>query len=91
VPVTAANEAALADYVWPADTEAGELFTVNCAPCHTDPTSMQGVYGTDRVTVRRLIAEGGNNIMSMPAFSHRVSSDEIDLITDYVMQQKDWD
>jgi mono/diheme cytochrome c family protein len=43
------------------------------------------------VTIRRLIADGGNNIMSMPAFSHRISSEEIDLITDYVMQQKDWD
>jgi mono/diheme cytochrome c family protein len=52
---------------------------------------MQGVYGTDRVTIRRLIADGGNNIMSMPAFSDRISSEEIDRITDYVMQQKEWD
>jgi mono/diheme cytochrome c family protein len=29
--------------------------------------------------------------MSMPAFRQRISSAEIDLITDYVMQQKDWD
>ena len=29
--------------------------------------------------------------MSMLAFSQRISSAEIDLITDYVMQQKDWD
>jgi mono/diheme cytochrome c family protein len=27
----------------------------------------------------------------MPAFSQRISSAEIDLITDYVMQQKDWE
>jgi len=27
----------------------------------------------------------------MPAFSNRISSEEIDLITDYVMQQKGWD
>jgi mono/diheme cytochrome c family protein len=79
-----------ADYVWPADGEASDLFIVNCAPCHIDPSSMQGVYGTDRETIRRLIADGGNNIMSMPAFSHRISSEEIDLITDYVMQQKAW-
>jgi formylglycine-generating enzyme required for sulfatase activity len=86
-----ANESTNSDYVWPADSEVGDLFVVNCAPCHTDPSSMQGVYGTDRVTIRRLIADGGNNIMSMPAFSDRISSEEIDLITDYVMQQKDWD
>jgi len=90
VLVTSATAAMYSDYVWPADSEAGELFVVNCAPCHTDPSSMQGVYGTDRVTIRRLIADGGNNIMSMPAFSHRISEAEIDLITDYVMQQKAW-
>jgi formylglycine-generating enzyme required for sulfatase activity len=90
-PAASVSATTQAAYSWPDDGEAGELFAVNCAPCHTDPSSMQGVYGTDRVTVRRLIADGGNNIMSMPAFSHRISSEEIDLITDYVMQQKDWD
>jgi mono/diheme cytochrome c family protein len=78
-------------YAWPIDGEAGELFAVNCEPCHTEPSSMQGVYGKDRVTIRSLIADGGNNIMSMPAFSDRISAAEIDLVTDYVMQQKDWD
>jgi mono/diheme cytochrome c family protein len=88
---TASNAATQPAYAWPVDSEAGQLFAVNCAPCHTDPSSLKGVYGTDIETVRQLISEGGNNIMSMPAFNGRISADEIDLITDYVMQQKDWD
>jgi formylglycine-generating enzyme required for sulfatase activity len=83
--------AARATGTWPTDSEAGRLFAVNCAPCHTDPSSLQGVYGTDTATVRRLIRDGGNNIMSMPAFIDRISADDIDLLTDYVMQQKGWD
>ena len=52
---------------------------------------MKGIYGTDTATLRQLISEGGNNIMSMPAFSDRISAVEIDLVTDYVVQQKGWD
>jgi len=91
IPAPEATAVVQATYVWPADSEGGQLFTVNCAPCHTDPSSMKGVYGTDTETLRQLITDGGNNIMSMPAFSERISAAEIDLITDYVVQQKDWD
>ncbi len=90
VIMAAAPAVAPADYAWPVDSEAGQLFEVHCAPCHIDPSSLKGVYGTERATIRRLIRDGGNNIMSMPAFSGRISEAEIDLITDYVMQQKAW-
>ena len=78
-------------HAWPVDSEGGQLFEVNCAPCHTDPSTLQGIYGTDIVSVRNLITDGGNNIMSMPAFRDRISGNDIELITVYLMQQKDWD
>jgi formylglycine-generating enzyme required for sulfatase activity len=91
VPVAGAGAVVQATDAWPNDSEAGQIFAVNCEPCHTDPSSMQGVYGTDTATLRQLISEGGNNIMSMPAFNDRISAAEIDLVTDYVVQQKGWD
>ncbi len=87
VAATVPREAAKA---WPVDSEAGRLFKANCAQCHTDPNTLKGVYGTDVDTIRNLITDGGNNIMSMPAFKDRISAAEIELITGYVMQQKDW-
>ena len=77
-------------YAWPTDSEGGLLFQENCALCHTDPADLKGVYGTDRETIRKLITIGGNNIMSMPAYQDRISAEEIDLITDYLLEQKDW-
>ncbi len=88
---TVASAATPAANAWPVDSEAGQLFAANCAPCHTDPSTLQGVYGTDLVSVRHLISDGGNNIMSMPAFKDRISAADIELITDYLMQQKGWD
>ena len=58
--------------------------------CHTDPDALKGIYGTDVASVRKLISEGGNNIMSMLAYKDRISAADIELITTYLMQQKDW-
>jgi len=88
--VNVASAGSMPAYAWPTDSEGGLLFQENCALCHTDPADLKGVYGTDRETIRKLITIGGNNIMSMPAYQDRISAEEIDLITDYLLEQKDW-
>jgi mono/diheme cytochrome c family protein len=85
-----ASASAPAKNVWPVDSEGGRLFADNCALCHTDPGALKGIYGTDFDSVRKLISEGGNNIMSMPAYKDRISAADIELITTYLRQQKGW-
>lgn len=81
--VAAANE-------WPRDVPGGELFAANCELCHTEQSSIKGIYGTNSDALRRLIRDGGNNIMSMPAFKDRISAADIEQILGYLMQQKGW-
>ncbi len=76
---------------WPVDSEAGKLFAANCAACHQDASSYKGVYGQDADTIRRIIRDGGNNIMSMPAFGNQLSEAQIDSLADYLREQKGWD
>jgi len=89
-PVASASAPAPVKNVWPVDSEGGRLFADNCALCHTDPGALKGIYGTDFDSVRKLISEGGNNIMSMPAYKDRISAADIELITTYLRQQKGW-
>lgn len=89
-PVASASAAATANNAWPVDSEGGRLFAEHCALCHTDPNTLTGIYGTDIDSLRTLITEGGNNIMSMPAYKDRISAADIELITSYLMQQKGW-
>jgi formylglycine-generating enzyme required for sulfatase activity len=76
---------------WPQDVPGAEAFAVNCELCHTEQSSIKGIYGTDFGSLHSLIRDGGNNIMSMPAFKDRISAAEIEQITVYLMQQKGWD
>jgi formylglycine-generating enzyme len=75
---------------WPAEGRGGELFAVHCAACHRDKSSYKGVYGTDAESIQVLIRDGGNNIMSMPAFGAVLSDEDIAVLTDYLRQQKGW-
>lgn len=86
-----ASTTAVAADEWPRDTAGGELFADNCELCHTEQSSIKGIYGTDIDSLRSLISDGGNNIMSMPAFKDRISAEEVEAITVYLMQQKGWD
>ena len=75
-----------------ADISPGALlFADNCAACHESPEGFEGIYGTDRASLIRTIRDGGNNIMSMPAFADRMTDDEIELVTDYLRKRNNWD
>ena len=88
---TGVYEAKQATSAWETDSQAGKLFATNCAACHQDASSYKGVYGKDADSISRLIRDGGNNIMSMPAFGAQLSEEEINALTGYLMQQKGWD
>lgn len=87
----APTSAAAAPGEWPTDVPGGDLFAEHCELCHTEQNSIKGIYGTDIDSLRSLISDGGNNIMSMPAFKDRISAAEIEQITVYLMQQKGWE
>jgi mono/diheme cytochrome c family protein len=87
----ATYEATQATTAWPVNSEAGKLFAENCAACHQDASSYKGVYGTDFATISRIIKEGGNNIMSMPAFGDQLSDAQIGALATYLREQKGWD
>jgi mono/diheme cytochrome c family protein len=76
---------------WPVEGKDGQLFAANCAACHRDASSYKGVYGTDAESIRTIIRDGGNNIMSMPAFGDVLTDAQIDDLTNYLRQQKGWD
>jgi mono/diheme cytochrome c family protein len=61
-----------------------------CAACHGDSKSYQGVYGTDAGILFDIISDGGNNVMSMPAFSDRMSDAEIRMMVSYLIEQNGW-
>ncbi|MAF84761.1 MAG: hypothetical protein CL797_11770 [Chromatiales bacterium] len=73
------------------DTPGAQLFRANCAACHVDRGTYRGIYGTDQASVERAIRGGGNNVMSMPAFTEVLSADEITQVARYVREQNDWD
>lgn len=89
--LVAVTTTAVDDDEWPQAEQGGELFAANCELCHTEQSSIKGIYGTDIDSLRSLISDGGNNIMSMPAFKDRISAAEIEQITVYLMTQKGWD
>jgi formylglycine-generating enzyme required for sulfatase activity/cytochrome c5 len=88
--LTASTTNVVATDEWPKDVPGGELFGANCEQCHTEQDSIVGIYGKDIDSLRTLITDGGNNIMSMPAYKERISADEIEQIIAYLMQQKGW-
>jgi sulfatase modifying factor 1 len=74
-----------------ADSSAGaRVFKENCAACHTNRTIYQGIYGKDQKALEDTIKNGGNNVMSMPAFADRLSDAEIAAVAAYVREVNGW-
>jgi formylglycine-generating enzyme len=66
------------------------LFNDNCAACHQNRDAFAGLYGKDSTTLFNAIKNGGNNVMSMPAFGSRLTDAEIRTLADYVVEQNHW-
>jgi formylglycine-generating enzyme required for sulfatase activity len=74
-----------------ADISPGALlFADNCAACHQSPEGFEGLYGKDQASLVNTIRDGGNNIMSMPAFSDRLTDDEIETVAGYLRRINEW-
>ncbi len=71
-------------------SEGALLFADHCAACHESPTGFEGLYGTDQAGLVESIRDGGNNIMSMPAFADRMSTAEIETVAAYLRQVNNW-
>jgi formylglycine-generating enzyme required for sulfatase activity len=81
----------LTTYSARADTGPGALlFADNCAACHESPEGFEGLYGKDQESLVKTIRDGGNNIMSMPAFNDRLTDAEIETVTTYLRQVNGW-
>jgi formylglycine-generating enzyme required for sulfatase activity len=75
-----------------ATTDAGaQLFNDNCAACHVNRDDYRGAYGKDQQSLEIAISDGGNNIMSMPAFGEVLTAEEIATLARYVRQQNGWE
>ena len=80
---------------WNAEREVpggrgAELFAENCAACHVEDYRFKGLYGTDQESLVRTIRDGGNNVMSMPAFADRMTPGEIDTLASWLREKNDW-
>lgn len=67
-----------------------KLFRDHCAACHLRSDDFEGLYGTTREALIATVTDGGNNVMSMPAFADRLSSAEIATLADYLRNQNNW-
>lgn len=73
------------------DNDAGAaLFADNCAACHIHSDDFEGLYGTSQQELTGTIRNGGNNVMSMPAFADRLSDAEIAKLADYLRRVNGW-
>ena len=72
------------------DSTGAQLFDENCADCHIDSNNFLGLYGKDQASLVTTIRDGGNNIMSMPAFGNMLTDDEIDALVRYVRRANGW-
>jgi formylglycine-generating enzyme required for sulfatase activity len=66
------------------------LFEENCAACHIDRMAYMGIYGKDQQSLEITIRNGGNNVMSMPAFADRLTETEITELATYVREINGW-
>jgi formylglycine-generating enzyme required for sulfatase activity len=73
------------------ESPGAQLFADNCAACHQSPYGFEGLYGKEQDSLVNTIRDGGNNIMSMPAFSDRLSDAEISTVAKYLRKINDWD
>jgi len=71
-------------------SEGALLFADHCAACHESPTGFEGLYGTDQASLFKAIRDGGNNIMSMPAFADRMTDAEINTVASYLRRINNW-
>ena len=72
--------------------EAGpRLFTDNCEACHIRNDDFEGLYGKSMQELEQTIRNGGNNVMSMPAFADRLTDTEIATLAGFLRQKNGWD
>lgn len=71
-------------------TGGAALYADNCAACHVRRDDFRGIYGTSRAAVEKVISDGGNNIMSMPAFRDTLSNEQIVELAAYVRALNEW-
>jgi len=71
-------------------SKGAALYEQHCAACHADQTIFKGAYGTDKTSLVMVIANGGNNVMSMPAFKYRMSKADIDVLAEYLRKVNAW-
>ena len=67
-----------------------ELFKNSCSACHVRQDDFRGAYGTDQLAIENTIRNGGNNIMSMPAFGGVLAERDISKLAAYIRQQNGW-
>ncbi len=73
------------------DTDPGaQLFADNCAACHVVSDNFEGLYGKTQEELERAIRNGGNNVMSMPAFDGRLDDSEIRTLAGYLRRVNGW-
>ncbi|MFW2404434.1 MAG: SUMF1/EgtB/PvdO family nonheme iron enzyme, partial [Gammaproteobacteria bacterium] len=71
-------------------SRGARLFADNCAACHVPEYKFKGLYGKDQASLVATIRDGGNNVMSMPAFGDRLSTEEIRVLATYLREFNDW-
>ncbi len=97
--IPAENDQAAVDSAWsPTSSDkfgegssGAELFKNSCSACHVRQDDFRGAYGTDQQTVENTIRNGGNNIMSMPAFGEVLEESDINKLATYIREQNGWD
>ncbi len=73
------------------DTDPGALlFADNCAACHLVSDNFEGLYGKSQSELETAIRNGGNNVMSMPAFDGRLTDNEISAVAAYLRRVNGW-
>lgn len=71
-------------------SKGARLYEQHCAACHADQRIFKGVYGKDKDSLVAVIANGGNNVMSMPAFKYRMDEADIDVLADFLRTENGW-
>ena len=81
-----------------ADEDGAKIFKANCAACHAQGSNRVNAEKTlkkedltaydmyDRDAIVTQVTNGKN---AMPAFGSKLSTDEIDSVADYVLEQSD--
>ena len=73
------------------DSAGGNLFRDNCGACHLRSDDFEGLYGTSQQELEAVIRNGGNNVMSMPAFGEVLGANEISALATYLRFANGWD